>query len=447
MRKFGRAILIVYWLIVNVIVFGIGYFYISKDNQNQDVLVAQKVQVMQNTTSDFMAQQTTTNDSEVDGQAEDAANLDAQSEQEHKKDDEIQQSEKLEANPYEEPKKLTIMAVGDNLMHMPVVRSGLQADGSYNFDHLFQGIKKEIKKADLSIINQETILCDASLKYSGYPQFGTPYAVGKAIHDVGFDVVLQATNHTYDKGIAGMEDSLKFWKEYKDIQMIGINETDETKEHVAFYKENGITVAVLNYTYGLNGLKLPKGKEYMINQLSNRDQMKKDIAYAKENSDFVVVCPHWGDEYVYKPSQKQRELTEFFVEEGVDLVIGSHPHVLQPVEWVQSEDGTHRMLVYYSLGNFMSNQDAMAKILGGMAKVKIIKDKDGTRIDTAEIKPLVTHVYYDGKRRYVTYLLDQYSEKMASQHTMNQKRRNSVSLKKLKEFANSILGEWYAVAS
>ena len=343
----------------------------------------------------------------------------------------------------EKKKELTILAVGDNLIHTQVIRSGKQADGSYNFSHLFAGITEELESADLAIINQETILCDESLGYSGYPKFGSPYEIGEAIHEAGFDVVLQATNHTMDKGYDGVLDTIEFWKKYDDILMVGVNETDDPLERIGLYTKNGITVAILNYTYGLNGLSMPKGKEYLVNLLTDRKQMKADIALAKKLSDFVIVCPHWGSEYVYKPTKQQDQLTQFFLEEGVDLVLGTHPHVLEPVEWVETKDGSHRMLVYYSLGNFVSNQDAMARMLGGMAKIKLIKKGDEVVIDEASIEPLVTHTYYDGGQRFTTYLLSDYNEKMASTHYLNRKKKSTVTLENLTELTQSILGDWY----
>ena len=246
-----------------------------------------------------------------------------------------------------------------------------------------------------------------------------------------------------DKGLEGVLDTIEFWKQYNDITMVGINETKEASNRIGYISKNGITVSILNYTYGLNGLSVPKGKDYMINMLTDREQMKADISLAKKQSDFVIVCPHWGTEYVYQPTKQQKKLTQFFLDEGVDLVLGTHPHVLEPVEWVENEDGTHRMLVYYSLGNFVSNQDAMARMLGGMAKIKLIKKGDEVVIDEASIEPLVTHTYYDGGQRFTTYLLDEYDGKLAKEHYLNRNKKNTVTLEKLTKLTQSILGDWY----
>jgi len=344
-----------------------------------------------------------------------------------------------------ENKELTILAVGDDLIHTQVIRSGLKSNGKYNFDHLFDGIRSDLQNADVAIINQETILCGKKRGYSGYPAFGSPYAIGTAIHKAGFDVVLHATNHTLDKGVGGIEDTQNFWDRYNDIVVAGINKTDDPAERISYITKNGITLAILNYTYGLNGLRLPKGKEYMINLLTDKEQMKRDIKLAKRHSDFVIAAPHWGTEYVYKPTDGQEELTEFFCEQGVDLVIGTHPHVLEPIEWIESEDGSHRMLVYYSLGNFISNQDAMARMLGGMAKIKLVAQDGKVVIDEASIEPLVTHTFYDGRQRFVTYRLKDYDRALAAKHYLNRKKKNALTLSRLQSLSNEILSDWYDI--
>lgn len=342
-------------------------------------------------------------------------------------------------------RELSLVAVGDNLIHTQIIRSGLQQDGTYDFTHLFDGIRDTVQSADVAMINQETILCSKKLGYSGYPTFGSPYAIGNAVREAGFDVVLHATNHTLDKGVKGVEQTIKYWKRYDDIVVAGLSEAEE-ESRISYIERNGIKLAILNYTYGLNGLKLPKGKEYMIHMLTDKNQMKEDIKIAKENSDFVIVCPHWGTEYVYKPTRQQEELTQFFLEEGVDVLIGTHPHVLEPVEWVESEDGKNKMLVYYSLGNFVSNQDAMPRILGGMAKIHLIEEDGKIVIDEAAIEPLVTHMYYKNGQHFVTYFLDDYTKKMATEHYLNRKHKNAVTLSRLQSLTQEILKGWYKLA-
>lgn len=334
--------------------------------------------------------------------------------------------------------EVSLVAVGDNLIHSQVIASGRKKDGTYKFDHLYKNIKSEIKGADVAIINQETVLGGKSLGYSGYPRFNSPQEIGDAIVNAGFDVVLHATNHSMDKGKAGLQNSLKYWKKQKGITVLGANSTKEEYDSVKVIDKNGIKIAMLNYTYGLNGLPLPKDKPYMVDLLETK-KVRSDIRKAKKEADFVVVFPHWGTEYTHQTTGYQKEWTELFAEEGVDLVIGAHPHVVEPVQWVKNKAG-HKMLVYYSLGNFISSQDEPARMLGGLATVKIKKKGDGEAvISDASIIPIVTH-YTPSGNQYTVYKLSEYTDKLAGNHRL---RRKGLSLSKLKGLAKQVFGEWY----
>lgn len=340
----------------------------------------------------------------------------------------------------EEVKKVTLMAVGDDLIHLPIISSAKKTNGSYNFDHLFTKIKKDIQAADIAVMNQETILGGSGLGYSGYPRFNSPTQLGDALVKAGFDVILHATNHTMDKGVKGIENTLAYWKKHKNITVLGINETKKDYSSIQIIKKNGIRIAMLNYTYSLNGLSLPKDKFYMVNLL-DEDKIKKDIKKAKKISDFVIVFPHWGTEYVYEPSAQQKKWTKLFVEMEVDLIIGTHPHVIEPVEWIKSKTG-HKTLVYYSLGNFTSYQTKMPRMLGGMAKITI--EKKGEKkavIAKATFTPLVTHYSKNKKNTFTTYKLKDYSEKLAKEHMLA--KRDGLTYNKLKNLAKQVLGKWY----
>ncbi len=339
--------------------------------------------------------------------------------------------------------QVTLLAVGDNLIHIEVVQSGKQDDGSYNFDHLYDEIKDDIMAADIAVVNQETILGGKELKYSGYPAFNSPTEIGDSLTGVGFDVVLHATNHTMDKGLKGVTNTFDHWRNHPDITLLGINETEEDKETIPIIEKNGIKIAMLNYTYGLNGYKIPKDKPFLVNMLDKKE-MEKDIKKARELADFVIVYPHWGTEYVYQPISTQRELVDFYYELGVDLVIGTHPHVIQPVEWITSESG-HNMLVYYSLGNFLSYQKEPARMLGGMAHVTITKDDTDTYISDASITPIVTH-YEHGPAdyNYGIYKLSEYSSEMGDIHGVSDiATQGDFSYEETLRTAKKVLGAWY----
>lgn len=339
--------------------------------------------------------------------------------------------------------QVTLLSVGDNLIHIEVVQSGMQEDGSYNFDHLYDEIKDDITAADIAVVNQETILGGRDLKYSGYPAFNSPTEIGDALADVGFDVILHATNHTMDKGLKGVTNTFEHWDKYPHITVLGINEAEEDRDIIPIIEKKGIKIAMLNYTYGLNGYKVPKDKPYLVNML-NKDVMEKDIKKARELADFIIVYPHWGTEYVYEPIRSQRELVDFYYELGVDLVIGTHPHVIQPVEWVTSESG-HNMLVYYSLGNFLSYQKEPTRMLGGIAHVTITKDDTDTYISDASITPIVTH-YEHGPRdyNYGIYKLSEYTSQMGDIHGVSDiATQGDFSYEDTLHTAKKVLGAWY----
>ena len=349
--------------------------------------------------------------------------------------------------PTPAPRQVSLLAVGDDLVHGSTLNGGLQEDGTYDFNHFYQHLTDEISAADIAIINQETILGGDQFAYTGYPTFNTPDAMGDAIVNAGFDVVLHATNHTMDKKDKGVEHCLEFWSTtYPDITVLGIYASKEAQDTVTVVEKNGIRIAMLNYTYGLNGIKIPEGKEHLVTLLTwnNRDYIRSQIQQAKEISDFVIVFPHWGTEYKYEPDKNQIAWTELFAEEGVDLVIGAHPHVLEPVEWIDRPDG-EKMLVFYSLGNFISGQIEAPRLLGGMANVTITETPEGSfEISDCSVIPVVTH-YSDnvGDGTYATYRLSEYTEELLQLHGIHKRAEYTVfTLEDTWELAREILGEY-----
>lgn len=349
--------------------------------------------------------------------------------------------------PTPTPRQVTLLAVGDDLVHGSTLNGGLQADGTYDFNGFYRHLKDEISAADISIINQETILGGAEFEYSGYPRFNTPDAMGDAIVNAGFDVVLHATNHTMDKGAKGIENCMNFWKtSYPEITVLGIFDSPEAQNTITVVEKNGIRIAMLNYTYSLNGLPLPENKNYLVTLLTwnNREYIRSQIRQAKEISDFVIVFPHWGTEYVYEPDKNQLFWTTLFAEEGVDLVIGAHPHVLEPVEWKIRPDGGE-MLVFYSLGNFISGQIEAPRLLGGIAEITLTEDENGSiKITESAVIPTVTH-YSDhvGDGTYSTYRLSEYTEELLRTHGIHKRAEESVfTLEDTWALAKNILGDF-----
>lgn len=320
--------------------------------------------------------------------------------------------------------EITLIMVGDMLMHTPVNETGVQKDGSIDFSHLFTYTEKMIEAADIALVNQEVILGGEELGISGYPAFNTYYELGDALVEAGFDVILHATNHALDKGKKGIINCLSYWEnEHPEVAVLGIQDSKEKQSEIYICEKEGIRVAILNYTYGTNGIPLPQGMPYAVN-LMDKDKMKADIFAAKEMADFVVVCPHWGTEYVLEETDYQKNYTEFFLECGVDLVLGTHPHVIEPVELLTDESG-HEMLVYYSLGNYVNctsseTEDIGERMLGAMAEITIARDEnEHIYISDYDAHPLVTYVS-ETKEEIEVYPLEQFTEDMAvNSYTIN----------------------------
>ena len=320
---------------------------------------------------------------------------------------------------------LSLIMVGDILLHTPVEESALQADGSYDFTAIFSETKELIQAADLALVNQEVIIGGEELGVSGYPAFNAPYAIGDALAEAGFDVVCHGTNHAIDKGKKGLMNCLSFWEEYyPDMAILGIHDSQESQDNIYIYEQDGIRIAILNYTYGTNGIALPSDMPYGVDLLE-QEKVVADIAKAEEAADFTIVCPHWGTEYQLGISSMQEKWTDIFLQSGVDLVLGTHPHVIEPIEWVRDEESGHEMLVYYSLGNFVNwtsgTGDGVAnRMVGGMAQVTLEKNNTG-EVSIAEygVEPLVCHLE-EGRNGVKVYCLKDYAAKLAEKNEIIQ---------------------------
>ncbi len=323
-----------------------------------------------------------------------------------------------------EPPSITILMAGDILLHTPFKEAALQDDGTYNYTAIFSHTKNTIEAADLALVNQEVIIGGSELGISGYPAFNAPYEVSDALVDTGFDVICHATNHALDKGKTGLLNCISHWQEsYPDIEILGIHDAPDTNIYI--YEQNDIKVAVLNYTYGTNGIALPADMPYAVDLL-DKEKVVSDIKTAEELADFTIVCPHWGTEYRLTPDSSQNKWTKIFLENGVDLVLGTHPHVIEPIEYIEDETTHHRMLVYYSLGNFVNwtsgQGDGVAnRMVGGLAQVTLSQaDDDTITISEYGVTPVICHVT-PGTNGITVFPIDQYSqEKSLENHIRKQ---------------------------
>ena len=283
--------------------------------------------------------------------------------------------------------------VGDNLIHGAVYNYAqkLANYNGYDFKPIVSYIKDYVSNYDLAYYNQETILGGGA---SHYPRFNSPYEVGDAMIDAGFNMVSLATNHTMDAGRNGVENSCKYWKEHSDVLAVGSYCSEEDRNEVIIKEKNNIKYALLNYTYGTNGL--PTYEDYYVNVWptssdaayeSYKEVVKSDIEKVRDKVDVLIVAMHWGVEYTHTPVQEEKTIAKYLASLGVDIVIGTHPHVIQPIDFI---DNT---MVIYSLGNFISSQIGIERLVGLMASVTIKKTvTDGNVTITLE-EPAAQLVY------------------------------------------------------
>ena len=347
------------------------------------------------------------------------------------KKEEPKKEEKVEE--IKEPKyyEAHLFMVGDALIHSAVYQDARQADGSYDFKPMLELIKPISSQYDLVYYNQETILGGTELGLSNYPRFNSPYEVGDAFIDAGFNMVSLATNHTMDKNEQGVINSVNYWSKYKDTVVYSGQWTSfESRENEIsqIYEKNGIRYAFLSYTTWTNGLETPSGKEYLNNVYSDEKALA-DIAKVRDNADVIIVAMHWGNEYSLGVSYDQERIAKFLSEQGVQIIIGAHPHVVEPVEYIN--DG--KTFVIYSLGNFISDQEGNERLTGLMMSLDIRKKVDvddsvTVTIDNPKAELIYTKSYYGRKRNFKVYPYSQLNAGLLSNYSaLDAKYRGVVS--------------------
>jgi len=294
---------------------------------------------------------------------------------------------------------MTLAAIGDLLIHSTVYNDA-KKDDSYDFSPMFKDVKDALKSPDLTIANQETIIGGSEIGLSTYPSFNSPYELADTLKDVGIDIVSIANNHTLDRGEKAILNATSYFDKI-GMEYVGGYRSEEDKTRIRVMSRNGIDIAFLSFTYGTNGIPVPKGKEYLVN-LIDMNHIKNDITNAKKVADVVAISMHWGNEYQRYPSDEQLRLAQEIADAGADLIIGHHPHVLQPMGWLNREDGG-KTFVIYSLGNFLSGQMWDYKDIGGVLQVEIVKEvtgKDQTKITVENPTFLSTFVSNTHQRNF-----------------------------------------------
>ena len=280
---------------------------------------------------------------------------------------------------------ISLVMVGDALIHSAVYYDA-QIGDTYDFKPMLENMKPIISKYDLAYYNQETILGGSELGLSTYPRFNSPYELGDAFMDAGFNLVSMANNHTLDRGEQAVINSCNYWKE-KDVYTAGSYCSQEDRDYVKIYEKNGIKYAMLSYTTTTNGINPPSGKEYYTNIYSD-EKAKNDIEKYRDKVDLLMVAMHWGTEYTHTPTYSQQKIANYLSSLGVDIIIGAHPHVVEPIEKIGDT------LVIYSLGNFISAQVGINKLTGLMVSVNITKDLETNKITIGDVEAELLHTYY-----------------------------------------------------
>ena len=303
----------------------------------------------------------------------------------------------------------TMSVIGDIMCHNTQYKDAYNSStDEYDFSYVFENIKTYIKTADIAIGNLETTFAGKKVGYSSYPTFNTPEALADNLKSLGIDVLSTANNHSLDKGYAGIESTIDYLDK-ADISHTGTFKSEEDQNKILIKEVKGIKIAFLSYTYGTNGIPVPSSKKYCIN-LIDKNLIKKQLELAKaENPDIICVNMHWGIEYQTTQNKEQENLANFLFENGVDIILGSHPHVLQPMEkrTITLDDGTTKDgFVIYSLGNFISGQVKQNTRNSIILNLKITKNEQTGKISIDSVKYTPIYMYKSSAKSKAYKLLD-----------------------------------------
>ncbi len=304
-----------------------------------------------------------------------------------------------------------ILCAGDNLVHSSIYNQAARRAASngvsgYDFSYPYQKIERFVAEADLAILNQETIVTDR-LEPSDYPRFCSPAALGEHMIDIGFDAFSMSNNHVLDRGEEGLIDCLDFWDSHPEVLRYGAYRNAEDMENIRLKTVNNITFAFLGYMEHTNGLSLPEGSECKVTYLRELDVIESQIKRAKELADVVIVSPHFGVEVTNEITQSQRDLAKKFADWGADIIIGTQPHTVQSMEFIERADGT-RAFCFYCLGNLISSMDKPLAMVGMLGKITVQKNAETGEITLGEVKAVPIIDQY-GRSYYQVHVVP-YSE-------------------------------------
>ncbi len=313
---------------------------------------------------------------------------------------------------------VNIVCAGDNLIHSPVYTQAKyrSENGGYDFTYAYENVADLISEADLAILNQETIISD-DYEPSNFPYFCSPTDLAHCMVDIGFDAVSVSNNHCLDKGEEGLASSLGFWKEtYPEIPVYGAYLNKEDMNEIRTLEINGITFAFLGFMEHTNGLYLPENAQCQLTYMSETEEIERQIEAAGKIADCVIVSVHFGVEVSNTVTQQQYDFSRYLAEKGADIIIGTQPHTIQSMEYIEKENG-EQAFVFYCLGNFISAMDkphAMVEMLG---RITVVKDFDTGKITLSDPNavPLINHYDYRYQNLRVIPFSD-YTKELAGKH-------------------------------
>ena len=314
----------------------------------------------------------------------------------------------------------SLIMVGDNLIHSSIYEEANRNANyeSYDFKPMYKMIKSIVSNYDIAYYNQETIIGGSEIGLSSYPAFNSPYEVADAMIDAGFNLVSLATNHTLDRGKQAVLNSRNYWNSKENVLAVGSYSSQEEKNKIDIRESNGITYTMLNYTYGTNGINVQEDENYLVNiwpmngnnpekdiEYQNyKQQVLEDIKRVRDKVDVLLVAMHWGIEYQNMPNAYQKDAAKFLSDNGVDIIVGTHPHVIEPIDYINNT------LVIYSLVNFASAHEVvnMDNRVGLMTSLEIEKDLKTNKITIKNLENELLYMYYTNE--YKDFLIVPFSK-------------------------------------
>ncbi|MHB1153145.1 MAG: CapA family protein [Eubacteriales bacterium] len=339
-------------------------------------------------------------------------------------------------------KKTSFLAAGDNIVYRGNVREALkyaQADGrTYSFMHQYSEVASLVENADISFINQETLMAGEDYSFSYYPRFNSPQDMGHDLVDLGFDIINIANNHMLDWGADALQKTIEFWRSDTPAFIIGDYLNSDEYESVKIYKKRGLRIAFLSYTYGTNMGLGTVNSDIAIPYLEE-ETVVRQVTAARKSADLVFVSVHWGNENNFLPDSSQVHYAQLMCNLGVDVIIGHHPHVVGPVVWLDGTDG-HKMLCAYSLGNFAAEMANDYNMVGGLLTFDIVSENDKKPYITDPLFIPTVYYYNMSFRKNCVYLMRDFTEEMAAGHGIGF-YGNYTTLEKLKSYVTDTVSK------